>query len=248
MIGILSALEEEGRLIRASLVRPTNAEYAKGQFTSGWLANTPVVVVNTKVGKVNAAIITQLLIDRYDVDSIILLGLGGGTGPEVEIGDIVISRDVVHHDVDATGYMRVEIGEIPFLGIKYFPADERLIRIAEQASRSVIKTRISPLNESSRVYNPRIIVGRVMTGDQFINNLEKVSWLWETFKGHCVEMEGAAVAQCAYLNNKPFVIVRTISDKCDEVAEMTYNAYLQSEAPKLLAEIAVLMTVMLSTT
>ena len=241
MLGILSALEEENRLLLTKLVSPAVTEYARVQFTSGQLADTPVVMANTKVGKVNAAIVTQLLIDRFNVDTIILMGLGGGTGPEIEVGDIVISKDVVHHDVDATGYMDIELGEIPFLGIKYFPADERLIRTAEQAARKITGIKKTQSNESAAGYNPRIVIGRVMTGDQFINSMEKVRWLWETFRGHCVEMEGAAVAQCAYLNDIPFVIIRAISDKCDELAEKSYHSYLQSEAPELLADVAVRM-------
>jgi adenosylhomocysteine nucleosidase len=247
VLGILSALEIEGSLIRANIINPADTAYAKAIFTSGVLADTPAVVVNTGVGKVNAAIATQLLIDHYNVDNLVLLGLGGGTGPDVNRGDIVISRDVIHHDIDATGFAKVKIGEIPFLHprVRFFKAGKQLVQIARAASRSAVKKVNLPSNESGRVYHPRIIIGRVMTGDQFICDIEKVNWLRETFKGHCVEMEGAAVAQCAYLNNRPFVIIRAISDKCDEGAAQSFTEYLLSEAPKLLADVAFRMAEML---
>jgi adenosylhomocysteine nucleosidase len=230
MLGILAALEEESRLLKGKITSPKTAVYAGVSFTSGKLGGSPVVMGNTGVGKVNAAVVTQILITQYKVDNLILMGLAGGSGPDVKIGDIVISKDAVQHDVDATGYMNMPPGEIPLLGVRYFPADARLIKLAEKAAR-----------KASAGKKIQVITGRVMTGDQFINSGDKVRRLWETFGGDCVEMEGSAAAQCAFLNKVPWVIVRMISDKCDEAAEKSFLEVLGSEAPGLLAEIAVLV-------
>ena len=130
---------------------------------------------------------------------------------EINIGDLVLSTDAIQHDVDATNF-GYPLGEIPQLGTLNFVADERL--------RSLAKKCCEEVNPDISVYE-----GRVLTGDQFICDKSKKEWLGETFHGACTEMEGAAIAQAAYLNKIPFLIVRAISDKADDSASMDYPEF-----------------------
>ena len=130
---------------------------------------------------------------------------------EINIGDIVVSTDALHHDVDVRvfGY---PLGEVPQMGCLAFPADKHLSALAASVCREV--------NPDIKVYE-----GRVVSGDQFVSDKEKKSWLIKTFEGYCTEMEGAAIAQTAYLNKIPFLIIRAISDKADDSAKMNYEEF-----------------------
>jgi adenosylhomocysteine nucleosidase len=181
------------------------------EFYKGRLEGRNVVVVRCGVGKVNAAMCVQVLADRFEVDGIINTGIAGSLRAEINIGDMVLSTDAVQHDVDATvfGYRP---GQVPQMDVFAFEADERLRAAAKECCRNV---------------NPDISVfeGRVLTGDQFIAGKDKKEWLEETFHGFCTEMEGAAIAQAAHLNQIPFLIVRAISDKADDSATMDYPEF-----------------------
>ena len=174
------------------------------EFCEGTYLGKEVVVVRSGIGKVNAGICAQILVDVFQVDLIVNTGIAGGIHDEVEIGDIVISKDVLHHDMDATGF-GYALGVIPQMGCSTFEADAELVALASEVC--------SELNKDIKTH-----VGRIVTGDQFISSKEKKSWLKETFDGYCAEMEGVAIAQAAYLNNIKFVIIRAISDKADSTA------------------------------
>ena len=170
-----------------------------------------VVIVQSGIGKVNMALCTQILADRFDVKAVINTGVAGGLYKDIEIGDIVISKDAVQHDVDATvfGY---KVGEIPRMDTSYFEADKDLIELAKKTCDEV---------------NPDIhsYVGRVVSGDQFISDNKKKHYLINEFDGYCAEMEGAAMAQAAHLNQIPFIILRAISDKADQEAAGSYEEF-----------------------
>ena len=170
-----------------------------------------MVVVRSGVGKVNGAVCVQILVDRFGVDGIVNTGIAGSLKAEINIGDLVLATDAVQHDVDATLFS-YPLGQIPQLGVLAFEADRELREKAVTCCRQV---------------NPDIEVheGRILTGDQFISSKEKKEWLFETFGGVCTEMEGAAIAQAAYLNQVPFLIVRAISDKADDSAQMDYEEF-----------------------
>ena len=138
-------------------------------------------------------------------------GIAGSLKAEINIGDLVLSTDAIQHDVDATNF-GYPLGEIPQLGTLTFEADARLRGLAKKCCEEV--------NPDISVYE-----GRVLTGDQFICDKKKKEWLSETFNGSCTEMEGAAIAQAAYLNKIPFLIVRAISDKADDSASMDYPEF-----------------------
>ena len=181
------------------------------EFIAGTLAGREVVVVRSGIGKVNAGICTQILVDLFDVKAVINTGIAGSLDGRIDIGDIVISTDALHHDMDAVNF-GYPLGQIPRMDTLSFPADEKLIAVAEEACRQV---------------NPDIHTwtGRVVSGDQFIADRAVKDRIIENFGGLCTEMEGAAIAQGAYLNQIPFVILRAISDKADDSATMDYPTF-----------------------
>ena len=211
MLGIIGAMEVEVKELREMMENPQAQTVAGMTFYEGTIKGKDVVVVRSGIGKVNAGLCSQILVDRYHVDGIINTGIAGSLRNEINIGDIVLSTTAVQHDMDATGF-GYEVGEIPQMGIKEFPADEKLRALAEACSKKA---------------NPDIQVfcGRVASGDQFISSKEKKNWIQENFDAYCTEMEGAAIAQAAYLNNIPYLVVRAISDKADDSANMDYSEF-----------------------
>lgn len=211
MLGIIGAMEVEVKELREMMENPQAQTVAGMTFYQGMIKGKDVVVVRSGIGKVNAGICSQILVDRYQVEGIINTGIAGSLRNEINIGDIVLATVAVQHDVDATGF-GYPLGEIPQMGIKEFPADEKLRALAEACSKKA---------------NPDIQVfcGRVASGDQFISNKEKKNWIQDNFDAYCTEMEGAAIAQAAYLNNIPYLVVRAISDKADDSANMDYSEF-----------------------
>lgn len=211
MLGIIGAMEVEVKELREMMENPQAQTVAGMTFYQGTIKGKEVVVVRSGIGKVNAGICSQILVDRYQVEGIINTGIAGSLRNEINIGDIVLATVAVQHDVDATGF-GYPLGEIPQMGIKEFPADEKLRALAEECSKKA---------------NPDIQVfcGRVASGDQFISNKEKKNWIQDNFDAYCTEMEGAAIAQAAYLNNIPYLVVRAISDKADDSANMDYSEF-----------------------
>lgn len=210
-IGIIGAMEEEVAQLKEHMQVEEIFTKASMDFYRGTLNGKDVVVVRSGIGKVNAGICTQILADVFQVDAIINTGIAGSLKAEINIGDLVISSDALQHDMDARefGYAR---GQIPRMNTLSFPADEKLIKAAEASCRKV---------------NPEIstFVGRVVTGDQFIASRAVKDEIKSWSEGLCTEMEGAAIAQVAYLNEIPFVILRAISDKADDSATMDYPTF-----------------------
>lgn len=210
-IGIIGAMEEEVFRLK-SMMTDTEPLIKSGMvFVKGKLHGKDVVVVRSGIGKVNAAICAQILVDTFGVDLIINTGVAGGIKADINIGDVVISKDALYHDVDVSGF-GYEKSVIPRMESSLFQAKEGLIQKAKEICERV---------------NPEIgtHIGRIVTGDQFVSEQEKREELWETFGGFCVEMEGAAVAHTATLNHIDFLIIRAISDKADNSAHMDYKTF-----------------------
>lgn len=211
LIGIIGAMDEEIAKLREEMTEVTVQVKADMKFQKGKLNGKEVVVVRSGIGKVNAALCTQILADIYRVGYIINTGIAGSLKAEINIGDIVVSTDALQHDVDAVifGYPK---GQIPRMDTLSFPADEKMIQIAVETCKKV---------------NPEIDVhtGRVVSGDQFISDRQVKNSIIENFGGVCTEMEGAAIAQAAYLNKVPYVVLRAISDKADDSAKEDYPAF-----------------------
>ena len=211
MLGIIGAMDEEVARIKEQLTEVQVETRAAMDFYRGKLGGKETVVVRSGIGKVNAAICTQILADVYQVSGVVNTGIAGSLKAEIDIGDIVLSSDALQHDMDATGFGYAP-GQVPRVDTLSFSADKGLIQLAEACCREV---------------NPDIhtFVGRVVSGDQFISDKEKKEWLVKTFSGYCTEMEGAAIAQACYLNGIPFLIVRAISDKADDSASVDYSVF-----------------------
>ena len=210
-IGIIGAMEVEVKELKEQMQITRQLTKAGMEFCEGILEGQDVVVVRSGVGKVNAAVCTQILIDVFDVKAVINTGIAGSLKAEINIGDLVISSDLVHHDMDAVsfGYPK---GQIPQMDVFSFEADRALADLAEKVCEEV---------------NPEIQVfhGRVVSGDQFIADKETKENISTLFAGYCTEMEGAAIAQTAHLNEVPFVVLRAISDKADDSASMDYPTF-----------------------
>lgn len=211
MLGIIGAMEEEVKKLQDEMKDTAIREKAGMRFVAGKLEGRPVVVVRSGIGKVNAALCTQILVDEYQVDGVINTGIAGSLQARINIGDIVLSTDVLQHDVDAAifGYAP---GQIPQMDVLAFPGDESMRRLAAACCRNA--------NPEIEVYE-----GRVVSGDQFVSSDEKKDWLNREFSGFCTEMEGAAIGQAAYLNQIPFLVIRAISDKADNSASMDYPEF-----------------------
>ncbi|MEF2955163.1 MAG: 5'-methylthioadenosine/adenosylhomocysteine nucleosidase [Blautia sp.] len=210
-IGIIGAMEEEVAILKEKMSEVTVLEKAGMEFFKGILGGQQVVVVRSGIGKVNAGICTQILADVFQVNAVINTGIAGSLKAEINIGDIVLSTDTMQHDVDARefGY---EIGQVPRMDTRTFPADDRLRETALQVCRKV---------------NPEIQVfeGRVASGDQFVADKETKEKIIANTQAYCTEMEGAAIGQAAYLNGIPYLVIRAISDKADDSAHMDYPAF-----------------------
>ena len=202
MLGIIGAMDEEVAQIKEKMTDVTVTSVAGMDFYQGKLGGKDAVVVRSGIGKVNAGMCSQILVNT---------GIAGSLRAEINIGDIVVSTDAVQHDMDASGF-GYRIGQIPRVDTFAFEADEKLRELAIECNQKV---------------NPEIqaFPGRVVSGDQFISDKAKKEWLIEQFSASCTEMEGAAIAQAAYLNGIPFLIIRAISDKADDSAGMDYAAF-----------------------
>ena len=211
MLGIIGAMDEEVARMKEQMEDAQVQTWAGMDFYCGRINGKEAVVVRSGIGKVNAAVCAQILADRYEVSSIVNTGIAGSLDGKIDIGDIVLSTDALQHDMDATNF-GYPLGQIPRMEVLSFQADRRLLELARVCCKEV--------NPDIHVYE-----GRVVSGDQFVSSQEKKEWLIRNFKGSCTEMEGAAIAQAAYLNGIPFLIIRAISDKADNSATMDYPAF-----------------------
>ena len=210
-IGIIGAMEEEEEALRAKLEHPEKMTRASMDFYSGVLEGREAVIVRSGIGKVNAGICTQILADVFHVDAVINTGIAGSLAAQIDIGDIVVSTDTVQHDMDATGF-GYDLGVIPRMETSCFEADKALVEAAVAACREAVP-------------EIKVFTGRIVSGDQFVSDRETKDRIAKVFGGMCTEMEGAAIAQAAWLNRIPFVIIRAISDKADDSATMDYPAF-----------------------
>lgn len=211
MIGIIGAMADEVALLQKEMKAEEIIEKAGMRFHKGQLCGKDVVVVQSGIGKVNAALCAQILVDVFQVEILINTGIAGSLDAQIDIGDMVISTDAVEHDVDTTIFGD-PLGQVPNMDTFSFPADEKLVELARK------------VNEET---NPDIqtFTGRIVSGDQFISSKETKEHLVSTFGAKCTEMEGAAIAHAAYLNKVSCVIIRAISDKADNSAEMDYPTF-----------------------
>ena len=211
IIGIIGAMEEEVSILKEAMNIEETVSYASMDFCKGQLCGKDVVIVRSGIGKVNAGICAQILVDKFNVDMLINTGIAGSLDAQIDIGDMVISTDCVEHDMDASIFGD-PVGQVPRMDTFSVPADPVLVGKALAA------------NEEA---NPDIktFAGRIVSGDQFVSSSEVKDRLVNLFQAKCTEMEGAAIAHAAYLNKVSCVIIRAISDKADNSATMDYPTF-----------------------
>lgn len=208
--GIIGAMSEELEiLINDMFVEEKNTK-ANMTFVKGTLNNKNLVAVVCGIGKVNAAICTQILISEYKVNAIINVGVAGGISKDIYPGDVVIAENLVQHDVDTTVFGD-KYGQVPRLDTFDFVCDKDLFKAAMSACDSIKEIKTSS--------------GRIVSGDQFISSLEKIQWFEKEFNAAACEMEGASIAHVCYLNNIPFVVIRSISDNANNGAHMDFEKF-----------------------
>ena len=208
-LGIIGAMEQEVETLLGLLEEKHTSAHAGVAFHEGTLDGKAVVVVQCGIGKVNAALCVQMLCDFYGVTHLVNTGIAGSLDAALDIGDLVISEDAMYHDVDVTnfGYVPGQMAGMP----ASFPADAALVNAAFAAAEAV---------------NPgHNRLGRVASGDQFVCDQGLKDKIIAVTGAACTEMEGAAIAQAAYRNGVPFVIIRAISDKADNSADMDYPTF-----------------------
>ena len=209
-LGIIGAMDVEVATLKEKMENISVSTHAGSDYYEGCLEGCPAVVVQCGVGKINAAICAQILINLYNVTHIVNTGIAGSLCVDLDIGDLVISRDAIHHDFDLRFWNR-PIGQVPGMDVIAFPADEALMDVAFAAAEAE---------------NPgHTKLGRVASGDQFICSKEQKDTIIANTGAICAEMEGASIAHTAYRNGIPFVIIRAISDKADDSAEMDYPTF-----------------------
>ncbi len=210
IIGIIGAMEEEVKQLTLLMEIEKKVTKANMIFFKGKLYNKNVVVVTSGIGKVNAAVCTQLLIDNFNVDKVINVGIAGGLHKDIFPTDIIVATNVVQHDVDVT-HFGYPLGEIPRMDTLEFKCDSSLIELANMSCETI--------------KNIKYYTGRVVSGDQFISDSEKLESLYNTFNAYCCEMEGASIGQVCFLNNIPFIIIRSISDNAINGSKMDYEKF-----------------------
>ena len=229
-LGIIGAMAVEVETLKSEMSNLTVTKKAGMEFYDGVLEGLPVVVVQCGVGKVNAAMCAQVLCDCFDVTHLVNTGIAGSLCAELDIGDLLISCDAMYHDFDVQ-HFGYEMGEVPGMGRLTFPADEEMIGSAVAAAETV---------------NPgHSRVGRVASGDMFVAEKRVKEDIIAKTQALCTEMEGTAIAHVAFRNKLPFVILRAISDKADDSAEMDYPTF-EAIAAHRCAQVARIMAKKLS--
>ena len=231
-LGIIGAMDVEVAALKESMLNKSERTIAGAVYCEGFLEDLPVVVVQCGVGKVNAALCVQALCDCYNVTHVVNTGVAGSLDAKLDIGDFVISRDAVYHDFDCHVLNpNYPVGQVPGLSVRAFPADDLLINLAFAAA--------------DRQHPGHAYLGTVASGDQFVCQKEQKEMIIANTGGMCTEMEGAAIAHGAWRNGIPFVVIRAISDKADDSAEMDYPTF-EAIAAKRCADVTRTMAKALS--
>ena len=221
-LGIIGAMSIEVALLKENMEAVQVSNHAGMEFCAGKLGGLETVVVQCGVGKVNAAMCAQILCSVFGVTHLVNTGIAGSLNADLDIGDLLVSRDAMYHDFDCV-HFGYEMGKVPGMDVVAFPADKTMMELAFDAAE-----RVNPGHTR---------VGRVASGDLFVAQKAVKEMIIARTGAWCTEMEGAAIAQTAYRNRVPFVILRAISDKADDSAEMDYPTF-EAIAAKRCANVA----------
>ncbi len=212
--GIIGAMEEEVAYVKAHMDDLEESIIANCTFYSGTIEGKEVVLLQSGIGKVNAAMATTILMERYNPDLVINTGSAGGFSDNLSVGDLVISDEVVHHDVDATAF-QYSYGQVPKMPPTY-QADAALIEKVSQHLKAM---------------SLPFAIGLIATGDSFMSDANRVHFVKEKFPNLlAAEMEGAAIAQVCYQYDVPFIIIRALSDIAGQDSAVSFDQFLKTAA------------------
>lgn len=217
MIGIIGAMSVEVDDLKACMSNVAIETISGIDFYEGSIHGVTCVVAKCGVGKVHAAICAQAMILQYHPHAVINTGVAGGIGADIKIGDVVISSGLVQHDMDTTA-VGDEIGLISGLNLVIIPATKTLVDLIASAAQTV--------------YDGRVHIGLIATGDQFICAAEKLRTIADHFHASACEMEGGSIAQVCYINRVDFVVIRAISDNADDEASVDFLQFAKESAQK----------------
>lgn len=216
--GIIAAMKEEMQEIKNIMNNIVEQKIYELTFTKGTINNCDVVLVEAGIGKVNAARVTQVLIDNFEIDAIINVGSAGSSNDELDIGDIVIGEKLVQHDFDITAFGHPK-GHISNIG-QFVESDNILIEKMKQT--------ISKMKDNEF----KIKIGTIASGDIFCTELRMKEKIRTKFNADAIEMEGAAIAQVCKLDNIPFIVIRSISDKPNGNNNITFDEFLEKASKR----------------
>lgn len=209
-LGIIAAMSEELEILLKDMQLDSSTTKAGMTFNKGKLWSNEVIAVVCGIGKVNAAVCTQILVSEFNVDKVINIGVAGGIGKDIYPGDVVIATNLVEHDMDTTAFGDPH-GQVPRMDTFDFKCDSSLIESANSACK--------------KVGGFNTFTGRIVSGDVFVADVEKIKWLEKEFNALSCEMEGASIAHVCYLNNIPVVVIRSISDNANNGAHMDFEKF-----------------------
>ena len=213
-IGLIGAMEAEIEELRARMEGKTEERIGRFLFLRGRIGGVDCVLVKCGVGKVAAAVCTQTMLLFFKPDAVINIGVAGGIGREIKIGDLVLSEAVVEHDMN-TAALGDPLGYLSGLDLVYIKSDERLLEVFEK-----------PAGELGR----RVHRGVIATGDLFVSSAKQAKKIAERFSAKACEMEGGSIGHTCYLMNTPFLVLRSISDNADDAAKIDFPKFAQDSA------------------
>ncbi len=211
-IGIIAAMNEEMQEIKNIMTDIRKKDIYNLHFFEGKINSKECVLVECGIGKVNAARTTQIMIDYYDIEYIVNIGTAGATDKCVNALDVVIGQKLIQHDFDISAFGH-EKGFITGIG-QYVYSDDTLVEKCKEAIEGI-----------SSKYN--VHIGTIASGDVFCTDVKMSENLFNNYKALCVEMEGAAIGQIAYLDNVPFIVIRSISDSPNGNNHIDFDEYLK---------------------
>jgi len=218
MVGIIGAMEDEISLLCKSMGKYVSQKTGEFEFNTGRIDDKDITILRCGVGKVNAAVGCAILIQRFKPKYIINTGSAGGINPDLKVGDAIISTGLIYHDVDVTAFNYAP-GQLPGQP-QIFPADEKLVKLAENAVDELKREKILPDSFISR----RGLIG---SGDVFMHDPERIAAMRRTFPDiTAVEMEGTAIAHCCHLFSIPVLVIRALSDIAGAESPMSFKEFL----------------------
>ncbi|WLR49944.1 5'-methylthioadenosine/S-adenosylhomocysteine nucleosidase [Bacillus tianshenii] len=214
-IGIIGAMDEEVQILKDKMGNRELDTVANCEFYTGDINGVEVVLLRSGIGKVNAAMATTILLDRHNPDMVINTGSAGGFHPSLNVGDLVVSTEVRHHDVDVTIF-EYEYGQVPNMPAAY-TADAKLVEAAMECAKEITDV--------------QAVKGLIVTGDSFMNDPARVEFVRSKFVDlYAAEMEAAAIAQVCYQFDMPFVVIRALSDIAGKDSNISFEQFLDKAA------------------